>query len=72
MEVSWENDWPIFNRGEKLQLMFEAEATPAQPVSEWRDGFQESECLALGWYHKSIVYHLTAIRRALTSRQTLH
>ncbi|KAG9629314.1 glycosyl hydrolase, partial [Aureobasidium melanogenum] len=53
MDVSWEKNWPIFNRGMKLQFMFEAEAEPAQLVSEWRDGFQKSEHLGLGWYHKN-------------------
>lgn len=52
--------------------MFEAEAEPAQLVSEWRDGFQKSEKLALGWYHKSIIRYLATIRHSLTSRQTHH
>ncbi|KAG9655804.1 glycosyl hydrolase, partial [Aureobasidium melanogenum] len=53
MDVSWENNWPIFNWGRKLQPMFEAEAEPAQLVSAWRECFQKSEHLAPGWYHKN-------------------
>lgn len=72
MDVNWKNDWPIFNQGRKVQLEFETEAECVRPISEWRDTFQESECLALGWYHKSIVQHLASICQSLTSRQTHH
>ncbi|KAI5270802.1 glycosyl hydrolase [Aureobasidium subglaciale] len=53
MDVTWEDDWPIFNQGSKLQLSFGAEADPVPPILKWRDSFEASEHLALGWYHKN-------------------
>lgn len=53
MDVDWKNDWPIFNSGQKIQLTFEAEARPVYSATKWRDEFNRSKDLALGWYHKN-------------------
>jgi beta-xylosidase len=53
LDVDWENDWPTFNRGQKIQLTFETEAEPVTSAPGWRDGFMQSKDLALGWYHKN-------------------
>jgi beta-xylosidase len=53
MDVDWENDWPTFNRRQKIQLTFETEAEPVPSVTTWRDSFMQSKDLTLGWYHKN-------------------
>lgn len=52
MKVRWENDWPIFNENQKLQLSFESHQEPVLEVVNWRDDFS-SDALSLGWYTKS-------------------
>lgn len=52
LKVKWENDWPIFNQGQKLQLSFESHQEPAPRTTDWQDGFQ-SPTLSPGWYTKS-------------------
>jgi beta-xylosidase len=49
----WEDDWPIINGGQKIQLQPQA---PGLFLKEhdatWRDDFKDAE-LGLGWYRKS-------------------
>jgi beta-xylosidase len=51
-KVSWIDDWPLVNNGQKLQLSFEAPQNPASISQSWRDDFDQEE-LAVGWYNKS-------------------
>lgn len=53
MDVDWKDDWPTFNQGQKIQLRFAADALPVSSAPEWRDSFEQSKDLALGWYHKN-------------------
>ncbi|KAK2772820.1 hypothetical protein FQN53_004425 [Emmonsiellopsis sp. PD_33] len=51
--VRWENDWPIFNNGEKCPLVGSAPGLyKLSHRTEWRDGFSKPE-MELGWYRKN-------------------
>ncbi|KAH0293925.1 hypothetical protein M436DRAFT_71387 [Aureobasidium namibiae CBS 147.97] len=67
MDVNWENDWPIFNRGHKVQLTFEADTEPVPSTPIWRDDFARSNSLALGWYHKN-----TPLKREYSLKEREH
>ncbi|KAI5305350.1 hypothetical protein KEM56_004643, partial [Ascosphaera pollenicola] len=56
--VTWENDWPIFNGGQKAALTGSGPAMYqlASPKS-WRDDFDKPE-LQLGWYRKNVPFKM--------------
>ena len=41
MRVDWKNDWPIFNKGNKLQLRFDPDAAPRSEAVGWRDDLSD-------------------------------
>ena len=51
--VTWQNGWPIVNRGKKIELLCQAEGLYCiDETMSWRDDFIDgSDDLALGWYH---------------------
>ncbi|TIA51451.1 glycosyl hydrolase [Aureobasidium pullulans] len=53
MKVDWHDEWPVFNKNEKLRLTIEADPEPLQAAFEWQDNFANSKDLDLGWYHKN-------------------
>lgn len=51
--VSWENDWPIINGGNKITLRSTGPGLYQYNIPiEWRDDFSSPK-LQLGWYRKS-------------------
>lgn len=55
--VTWENDWPVFNAGKKVELKGEAPGLfQIEQTAAWRDDFEADE-LQLGWYRKSTETH---------------
>ncbi|KAI9930244.1 hypothetical protein MW887_012056 [Aspergillus wentii] len=51
--VEWENDWPVFNGGQKIGLQSTGpELYPFQLPVFWRDDFSSPD-LQLGWYRKN-------------------
>ena len=53
MTVDWKDDWPTFNKGQKMQLTLETEQAAWAPTLDWRDDFEGGGDLALGWYQKN-------------------
>jgi beta-xylosidase len=54
--VSWEDDWPIFNHGQKIRGSL-PDSAPENAVSDlktpqWLDQFYQPH-MTLGWYRKS-------------------
>lgn len=50
----WEDDWPIFNKGEPLRLQLEVpDGYLLDPPTAWRDDFTSPD-MQLGWYRKSM------------------
>jgi hypothetical protein len=54
--VTWEDDWPVFNRSQPLKLEMEGPAYKYEVPKAWRDDFKSSE-MQLGWYRKSMSMH---------------
>ncbi|KAI5290071.1 hypothetical protein KEM54_002510 [Ascosphaera aggregata] len=54
--VTWENDWPVFNHGQKAALTGSGPGMYrlADPYF-WRDDFESPE-LQLGWYRKNVPF----------------
>lgn len=51
--VKWENDWPVFNNGQKVSLQGSAPGLyQIQHKNSWMDDFSKPE-LRIGWYRKS-------------------
>lgn len=64
VRVHWENDWPVFNYGQKISLLTfssmdaKERIKPLQPSKSliWKSDFSK-ETLEPGWYQKSRILH---------------
>lgn len=53
MPVDWIDDWPVFNRGDRVSLLVEGPGLyHVEQSKSWRDDFSAAK-LQLGWYRKS-------------------
>lgn len=51
--MTWEDDWPVINGGEKISLLGSGpDLYQLEAPSTWRDDFEKPD-LTLGWYRKS-------------------